>query len=319
MRIHLSSARRLSAAMLLCAVTVGGVSAGAARAAHLRQGDGPMDYAGGKTMHNVSAYAIFWLPDGQHYQPAGAQATDDNFILDVKQFMDDLGGSDYYNILTQYGDKKGPVKNRFAFGGGVIDSSPYPHAGTRADPLRESNLVSEIKRVIKLRKLKFNNDNTLFMIFTADGIQSCAGDNTFCTFNSTQGYCAYHSNFSFKKKQIVFAVQPTMNTQNCQANDPTTDDNSPNNDAAADRAIDLLAHEIFESVTDPVDGKGWSANGDLSREIGDLCDQTYGPRDDNGGDVVLNGHEYYVQSMYSNKDGGCVMALGGDVLQPAGS
>jgi hypothetical protein len=84
----------------------------------------------------------------------------------------------------------------------------------------------------------------------------------------------------------------------------------PEGNPDAESTIDTLAHETVEAITDPV-GTGW-VDPDGS-EVADKCES--GPQVGtplgyaaNGSpyDQVINGHEYLIQEMWSNDDGGCV-------------
>jgi len=66
---------------------------------------------------------------------------------------------------------------------------------------------------------------------------------------------------------VIYANEPDI-IDGCDGDDPVTADTSPNQDLAADTQIGTVAHELFESVTDPATGGYVAASGD---EIGDLC------------------------------------------------
>jgi len=83
-----------------------------------------------------------------------------------------------------------------------------------------------------------------------------------------------------------------------------TDDSAPNSDALGDIAVNVTSHELFESVTDPY-FNGWAASD--TTEIGDKCASYFGAIADDGGDVVLNGDSYILQSEWSNSAGHCVI------------
>jgi hypothetical protein len=60
-------------------------------------------YRGGEVMSTTRTYAIFWLPPHFHFEPHG---DDNRFRQLIEQFLQDVGGTPFYNVLTQY--SRGP-------------------------------------------------------------------------------------------------------------------------------------------------------------------------------------------------------------------
>jgi hypothetical protein len=84
----------------------------------------------------------------------------------------------------------------------------------------------------------------------------------------------------------------------------------PEGNPDAEATIDTIAHETVEAITDPT-GTGWVDPDGY--EVGDKCET--GPQVGNplgyaanGSpyDQLIGGHEYLIQEMWSNDDGGCV-------------
>ena len=61
-----------------------------------------MSYYGGPVMHMSNTYAIFWLPSGYSY--VDFPWTNSGYESLIERFLIDVGGTSYYNILTQYSD-----------------------------------------------------------------------------------------------------------------------------------------------------------------------------------------------------------------------
>ena len=81
-----------------------------------------------------------------------------------------------------------------------------------------------------------------FFVFTAKGEISCAGVEC-----SNAVFCAYHSSFTSGSQEILYANQPYTGTTPAGCNTPT----SPNGDPDADSTINVVSHELMETVTDP--------------------------------------------------------------------
>ena len=97
-----------------------------------------MTYHGGSIMQRVTAYAIYWTPNNQ------LNAAYQNLI---NQFLGDVGGTSYYNILTQYTQTGGAAtQNVVTFGGSFVDSTTsYGGKGTVANPLLDTDIVAGLQ------------------------------------------------------------------------------------------------------------------------------------------------------------------------------
>jgi hypothetical protein len=84
----------------------------------------------------------------------------------------------------------------------------------------------------------------------------------------------------------------------------------PEGNPDAEATIDTMAHETVEAITDP-EGTGWLDSDGF--EVADKCET--GPQvgnplgyaaDGSPYNQLINGHEYLIQEMWSNDDGGCI-------------
>jgi len=93
-------------------------------------------YNGGPTMHISINYAIFWLPSGNNFEQSSG--TNSSYMSLVKRFLNDTGGTSYYNILNQYPDNvSGAPLNKSVLGASYVDTTPYPASGTPTSPLHD--------------------------------------------------------------------------------------------------------------------------------------------------------------------------------------
>ena len=232
---------------------------------------GIMTYHGGPVQRSQKVFTIFWNP-GTPF-PFGYQAT-------INQFVQDLNGSSYYAIASQYSDQTGPIGTTLTFGGTWFDTTtPFPETA-----LSSSDLAAEVSRA-KAANGWTSDGNSYFQIYTPVGITSSFG-----------GICGVHW---FGNPAIGHILFPTAGCLPGSAPYP--------NDQFADAAINTSAHEIMETLTDPL-GNAWFYQ-NSSGEIGDLCNFNFGPRSADGGNVTLGGHRYLVQQQYSNADAACVLSL----------
>jgi hypothetical protein len=263
-----------------------------------------MTYHGGPVMTSFSAYLIFWLPPGVHYSSGVGDANYEQLIM---RYFQDVGGSPFYDIVTQYPGSNGTPSNAATLGGTIVDTHPYPRAGTFADPLLDADIQQEIATVIGAQGWP-TGFGTMYFVFTGAGVQSCfESSHSSC---SQISYCAYHFVFALPSGVVIYANMPDgFSLGDCGYADV-------NGDPAADVVISTTSHEHFEAVTDPL-LNAWSRN-DSTGEIGDLCGYNYGPAwNPTTPNVFLNGHPYVLQREWSNAPSACALSLcGASVCAP---
>lgn len=270
-----------------------------------------MTYHNGPVMRDVTNYVILWSPTTlpTNY-PAGQALFDTNFRGVVDQYFNDISGTPYLNMLTQYGDTSGlPVPNTTRLGGDWVDTTTYPHAGTNADPLSDSDLRDSIDRAIAAHPTwQAPSNSTMYYVYTGKGIIECSSATSCFAATDYTGasgangkFCAYHFNNSSK----IYAYIPYAASGGCPGPAPYP------NGAGPDIALDVTAHEQFEAYTDPFQNAWYDDVNGGAGENGDKCNFNYGPLEADGTNVVLNGHAYQLQRDWSNSSPhGCVKRFG---------
>jgi hypothetical protein len=264
-------------------------------------------YHDGEVMHAPTVYLVFWLPAGHTFEPNGDDA---RFEALMRQYFADVGGTPFYKVITQYWDFSGPITDQLTVGGTYIDTTPYPTDGSTAHPLTDGDVNASVARAQRANNWIADTEH-LYAIFTGYNIQSCYDNHgTDCSFNSQRQYCGYHSFFgSAAGTPFVYAYMPVV--QDCLTGLIQEQDRygSPNHDPIADAVLNVVSHEHFESVTDPLI-KGWYENIAEEGEIADKCEYRFGSVMPTGGNVTLaNGHSYLLQMEWSNKIQGCALSL----------
>jgi hypothetical protein len=277
-----------------------------------------MTYHGGSVMRNVTTYAIFWSPTTL---PAGYTGApfDPNYRSTVDRYFNDIGGTPYFNILTQFGDNSGSaVPNATTFGGDWVDTTTFPHAGTNADPLGDGDIRASIDRAIAANSTwQSPSNSTMYFVYTPKSVIECS-DSSSCfaatdylgNSGSNGKFCAYHWNNGSK----IYGYIPYASTGSCYdaaTNWPNGNGDGTTNNAGVDISLDVTSHEQFEAYTDPF-GDGWYDDVDgHAGENGDKCNFNYGPFEPDGTNIVLHGHTYQVQREWSNgSPHGCVKRYG---------
>ncbi|HEX3273104.1 MAG TPA: hypothetical protein VHR15_20830 [Ktedonobacterales bacterium] len=264
-------------------------------------------YHNGEVIHAPTVYLIFWLPAGKTFEPTGDDA---RFEALMKQYFTDVGGTSFYQLITQYWDLSGPITDQVTVGGTYTDTTPYPTDGSITHPLTDSDIHASIGRAQRANSWVADTEH-LYAIFTGFNIQSCYDTHgTDCSFNSKRQYCGYHSAFgSATGTFLVYAYMPVV--QDCLTDLTQAQERygAPNHDPIADAVLDVVSHEHFEAVTDPL-SSGWYDNITDEGEIADKCVDRFDNVAPNGGNVTLaNGHSYLLQMEWSNKVGQCALSL----------
>jgi len=268
---------------------------------------GIVTYHGGPVMHSPTNYVIFWLPSGYHFDTPAldvpyVNASDANYESLIDRYLRDVSDTSLYSVLQQYTDSAGAPGLSAAFGGAWVDAAAYPNSeGTRSNPIEDSDIQGAVTAAMAANHWPAENGTNEFFVFTGDDVYSCGGQE--CSYN---GYCSYHSAFGAADGEtVIYAYIPdpgNANIDSCLATS-VTGLPAPNGAAFADSAVNLVAHEEFESVTDP-QFNGWFYQ-DVQHEIADECVWQFGQLSNDGSNINLNGHEYLVQEMWSDRTDGC--------------
>jgi hypothetical protein len=285
-------------------------------------------YHAGEVMHSYRAYVIFWLPAGDRFEPAGS---DGRYESLVERYFGDVGGTSFYDLLTQYYDFAGPALNEASLAATYVDRTPYQHcvvypgpctraAASRSDPLLDEDIEAEVDRVSAAKGWK-PDANTEVMVLTSSGAQACDGDAAAsgvpCTFlQDDAAVCGWH-NFYLDPTgagiEYALIADPLISSGLCLFGNGGVPPSvpSPNGDWVADTAISTISHEQLESVSDPQLG-GWyvtSLRGPQG-EIGDLCEGAFpNLRPDNSDVTLQHGDRYIVQAEWSDAADGCALSL----------
>jgi hypothetical protein len=221
-----------------------------------------------------------------------------------------------YGSVVQYYETnpKRFVSYNVLFRGPTVDTTPFPKGGcpnyTLADNtqskvcLTRAQLQNKVSAFVVSHSIPAGLGTEIFL-FTPQGVASCKAANALSKggcYNPLQynGYCAFHSFIGSGDGALVYANMPYNAMQGC------TSGESPNNNPA-DAVLNNAAHEHNESMTDPL-GTGWYDS--AGREIGDKCHLKFGKAlgSTSSGQYnqVINGHSYWLQTIWSNRAHACV-------------
>jgi len=211
----------------------------------------------------------------------------------VTNFIKKMPLSSYYNINSTYYDaNNNHIKLGMANGGGTLDNYSLG-----------SSLTYDNANQILINAL---NDGSLPVSDQAIYILLTSKDVTLTGFCSQ--YCGWHAPVVYQgqyMKLIFVGDATTQCPSGCQAQHT-----SPNNDVGIDGMMSIIAHELSETVTDPLGNAWYDSNGD---ENADKCAWSWGPTKNapNGSmyNITLAGVNYLIQQIWVNANGGyCAMS-----------
>lgn len=260
----------------------------------------PVSSQWGKPVKNP-AVKVFHPADLAYYGgPLMKSATEHNIYVNCKssdeacwgkpeEFFQNLTGSKLVKLLGQYTKKS---TGSYTFGEGT----PFSYQAF-SNIYYDNDLFSILHAVAKSVGASGYADE--YHIFLPKGVDNCFDGTTECYSPdnpATWFFCAYHGEVTFSDLGVVvFSVEPYQNVRGCTYQLPK------GYDALINATDSTLAHETFESITDPDPNSfstlGWY-NIPYNQEVADLCDAF--PMKQTIGSLKL-----YIQTMYSNKYHGC--------------
>src|SRR5579864_6041020 len=199
-----------------------------------------LNYHHGPVLVAAKAVFIFWGPSFSN--PA---SPDYAYARALQAFRNQLGTSHPYDIITQYYQNVGGVKQFIELtnlGGGTPD---WFDTSTPPTDVTDAKVQSEVSTY--LASHAFDVDSIYEVLipstsYSSDGGEdSCGGPNL--------GYCSYHSFFTSGTDTVVYSIQPYPSCSGCQAPGVT----------ATTIQEHLTCRDTREGVTDPL-GTGWWSN-----------------------------------------------------------
>ena len=242
-----------------------------------------ISYHNGPVMQGTTHVYYIWY---------GNWAQDPNANGILTNLAAHIGGSPYFNINTTYGDTTGNVANAVSYAGSTSD------AGSLGTSLSDNGIWTIVTNSINSGQLPLDA-NGVYFVLTAPGVKETSG---FLT-----QYCGWHTYGTIGSTNVKFsfvgdAQGPSLGA--CAAQSV-----SPNGDPGADAMASVLAHELEESVTDPLLNAWYDSTG---AENADKCAWTFGTTYSANGaaaNMALGGLNYLIQQNWLNAGGGkCVLS-----------
>jgi hypothetical protein len=257
------------------------------------QGSGDLVYGGGPVLRNPTAYVVFW---GSYWDNGSGGLTPDAQI--IVNYFNDVGGTSFENILTQYSDTSGPIANTLQFAASWNDTATPPtDTACNGNPTIEDwDISAEITHAISAQGWPTDLTNAIYFVYTPPTYSVKVGSDC-----SNDIFCGYHT---IATSGLVYAVLPYPDQNDCPALQ------SPNGNLGGDSLASTTSHEQFEATTDPHPFSGWLDGGGY--EVADKCGWNF----DYGTTTLNHGGVFYIQTEYSNSSHTCVNSYGCASSQP---
>jgi hypothetical protein len=245
--------------------------------------DNGIQYHGGSVLVNGVNVYLIWYGDW-----TGNSAT-----TILKDLVNGMGGSSYFNINTTYYNGAGQhVQNVVKFGAETFDS--YSLGKT----LTDANIKTVVANAINSGAVAYNPDGVYFVLTSQDVAESSG----FC-----KTYCGWHTHGTITPYNVRYAF--IGNSDRCPTACEEQTTSSPNGNTGADGMASILAHELEEATTDP-DLNAWYDR--RGAENADKCAWTFGATYPAGNgslaNMILGSRNFLIQQNWLNASGGkCVL------------
>jgi hypothetical protein len=177
-------------------------------------------------------------------------------------FYSNLGSSSWFNIEKSYYSQN-PSTGQKVYTTGPLTLGKYiTNNYSNGKTLTINTIVNIIYNAMKVGKLPYDSNGIYVLLSSPD-----VTEGSFCS-----QYCGYHSYFTAgtTNYQFSFVGNPAQCPYDCISYNYNT---SPNGNIGVDGLASILAHEIVETMSDPLLDAWWDANGE---ENADKCSWDYG-------------------------------------------
>jgi hypothetical protein len=239
-----------------------------------------LTYFGGPVLTRATSYNVYV---NCSTTPASCWGTGS---LSPKTFLKDLNASDFIRLVNEYTGSDARGK----FPAYELKTSTTFTANSATFDDIEAILISAVG------KTKASGYSSIYHVFLPRGTEVCIVDGVCYSPDHPENwvFCAFHGAVDFLTgEHVLFSVEPYQGVDGCRIPGQTPH-------GVIDATASTLGHELLEVITDP-DLNAWF-NGLFGFENADLCSSF-------ATDQQLNGHNYFIQSMYSNKQHACTNSI----------
>lgn len=246
-----------------------------------------INYNGGPVMLGTTNIYLIWYGNW----------TGNTTTAIIPDLISGLSGSSYQNITTSYymlnGGAKQYISNSLALAGTYNDNYSQ---GTNLG----ANAINVVNNAVAVHFLTWDPNGIYFVLASSDVSEG----------QSCNQYCGYHSYGMTGSTAVkwAFILNPAACPSSCSyaQTEPT-----PNGNLGADAMASIFAHELGETLTDPLISAWYNVVADVGTvEMGDLCAWNFGSTFTTSNGSVANvsfgtpTRSFLLQTLWVNADGG---------------
>ena len=225
----------------------------------------PISYHGGPVMSSLSKVVIIWYGNWKQTNKTDT-AAGQQIIRDAIWGMAQQNATNNYSgITTGYSSSLGqytqtggtPVSQ--ASSANIVEFTQAASATYGGQTLTDAKVFALVKAFAGA-----GDPNAIYLVLSSSDIKESSG---FLT-----SYCGWHSygTIGANKVKFGFIGNPNRNLAAC-----SVQSTSPNGNAGVDAMVSVIAHELVETVTDPLLNAWYNSAGS---ENSDMCSWTFGSR-----------------------------------------
>ena len=269
----------------------------------------PITYHGGPVMGTVSKVVLIWYGNWNQTNgtdtPAGQQIVRDAIWGMAQQNL----ASNYSGITTGFSSNLGTYTQTGntavtqASSATIAEFTQAAKSTYGGQTLTDSSVFSLVKAFAGV-----GDSNAIYLVLSSSDIKESSG---FLT-----KYCGWHSYGTIGANKIKFGFigNPNRNLAACAVQSV-----SPNGNAGVDAMVSVIAHELVETVTDPLLNAWYNSAGS---ENSDMCSWTFGSQVQQTSGAYWNvnlptsngqSRKYLLQRQLSAKDSKCYINATGAV------
>ena len=208
----------------------------------------------------------------------------------IENFLRNIGPQPFYGILsTYYNASNQHVQKKATFVKSISDNYSQGKA------LSDSSISTIVSNAISSGKLPLDS-NGVYFVLTSSDVTETSG---FCS-----QYCGWHVADVYQNRAYIRVAFIGNASKQCPGG-CMIQQTSPNNNAGVDAMINIIGHEMSESVTDPLGNAWYDTSG---QENADKCNFNFGTtqKAPNGSkyNQVVGNTRYLVQQDWVNANGG---------------
>lgn len=257
-------------------------------------------FQGGAVLGSPNPPNVYGIFVGSGWSPAQESL--------IKTFFADFSNSPRYSILSSYHSTATPISNAVVYGG----------SASIGDSMGTNITLSQMSQIVA------NTISSGLLPRDPQAVYFLLGDRKVTSPGFCTEYCGFHASMGMARdpNSYKFAFIGNAASQ-CPSACITQPAISPNGDPGVDAMINVVSHELAESVSDPTLNGYVTPFSGTYWETGDFCNfifgTTYQTPSGAQANLHVNGRDYLVQLLWDRDRKACAESLTSPSLSASAS